>query len=202
MAAEDADMTEVPMAVEVEVTPITGMITMSAALAVVKGKETFNIIKGVDEITHIEVDEDSGMEMTRITVTETTGIETLMVKVILTGVENGIIITEAKDTVIMEEGRRWNPNQQYHDPGYQQESEFPNPNHYHPPPMGHQYRYPISYDQYSDPPQPQQYQSQRPTPSQQATNICQLCHSQGHYDYQCQFAGDLMACTQKAFNQG
>ena len=29
-------------------------------------------------------------------------------------------------------GRRWNPNQQYHDPGYQQESQFPNPNHYHP----------------------------------------------------------------------
>ena len=39
-------------------------------------------------------------------------------------------------------------------------------------------------------------------PSQQATNICQLCHSQGHYDYQCQFAGDFMARTQKAFNQG
>ena len=74
------------------------------AMAEVKGKETFNIIKGVDKITHIEVDEDSGMEMTRITVTEITGIETLMVKVILTGVENGIIITEVKDTVIMEEG--------------------------------------------------------------------------------------------------
>ena len=42
--------------------------------------------------------------MTRITVTEITGIETLMVKVILTGVENGIIITEVKDTVIVEEG--------------------------------------------------------------------------------------------------
>ena len=39
-------------------------------------------------------------------------------------------------------------------------------------------------------------------PSQQATNICQLCHSQGHYNYQCQFAGDFMAHTQKAFNQG
>ena len=99
-------------------------------------------------------------------------------------------------------GRRWNPNQQYHDPGYQQESQFPNQNHYCPPPMGHQYRYPIPYDQYSYPEQQQQYQSQRPTPSQQATNICQLCHSQGHYDYQCQFAGDFMACTQKAFNQG
>ena len=99
-------------------------------------------------------------------------------------------------------GRRWNRSPQYHDPGYQQESQFSNPNHYRPPPMGHQYRYPIPYGQYSYPQQQQQYQSQRPTPSQQATNICQLCHSQGHYNYQCQFAGDFMACTQKAFNQG
>ena len=98
--------------------------------------------------------------------------------------------------------RRWNPYQQYHDPGYQQESQIPNPNHYCPPPMGHQYRYPIPYGQYSYPQQQQQYQSQMPTPSQQATNICQLCHSQGHCDYQCQFAGDFMARTQKAFNQG
>ena len=94
-------------------------------------------------------------------------------------------------------GRRWNPSQQYHDPGYQQESQFPNPNHYRPPPMGHQYRYPIPYGQYSYPQQQQQYQSQRPTPSQQATNICQLCHSQGHYDYQCQFAGDFWPAHKK-----
>ena len=100
-------------------------------------------------------------------------------------------------------GRRWNPNQQYHDPGYQQESQFSNPNHYRPPPMGHQYRYPIPYGQYSYPQQQQQYHLQMPpAPSQQATNICQLCNSQGHYDYQCQFAGDFMARTQKAFNQG
>ena len=39
-------------------------------------------------------------------------------------------------------------------------------------------------------------------PSQQAANICQLCYSQGHHDYQCQFAGNFMARTQKAFNQG
>ena len=70
-------------------------------------------------------------------------------------------------------GRRWNPNQQYHDPGYQQESQFQNPNHYRPPPMGHQYRYPTPYGQYPYPSQQQQYQSQMPTPSQQAANICQ-----------------------------
>ena len=37
---------------------------------------------------------------------------------------------------------------------------------------------------------------------EQATNICQLCQSQGHYDYQCQFVGNFMARIQKAFNQG
>ena len=69
--------------------------------------------------------------------------------------------------------------------------------------MRHQYKYPTPYGQYPYPPQQQQqYLSQMPTPSQQAGNICQLCYSQGHYDYQCQFAGDFMACTQKAFNQG
>ena len=100
-------------------------------------------------------------------------------------------------------GRRWHPNQQYHDPVYQQESQFSNPNHYRPPPMGHQYRYPVPYGQYSYPQQQQQYPPQIPSaPSQQATNVCQLCNSQGHYDYQCQFAGDFMARTQKAFNQG
>ena len=62
-------------------------------------------------------------------------------------------------------GRRWNPNQQYHDPGYQQLTQFANLNHYRPPPMGHQYRYPIPYEQYSYP-QQQQYQSQMlPAPS-------------------------------------
>ena len=96
-------------------------------------------------------------------------------------------------------GRRWNPNQQYHDPGYQQQSQFSNPNHYRPPPMGHQYRYPIPYEQYSYPQQPQQHQSQMPpAPSQQATNICQLCHSQAITTIN----ANLQACTQKAFNQG
>ena len=42
-------------------------------------------------------------------------------------------------------GRRSNPNQQYHDPGYQHESQFQNPNHYRPPLMGHQYRYPTPH---------------------------------------------------------
>ena len=70
----------------------------------VKDSETFTIIEDVDKTTHIKVDEDSGMEMTLITVTETIGIEIPMVKVILTGVDNGIIIIEVKDIVIVAEG--------------------------------------------------------------------------------------------------
>ena len=97
-------------------------------------------------------------------------------------------------------GRRWNPNQQYHDPGYQQQTQFSNPNHYRPPPMGHQYRYPIRYEQYSYP--NNNNNNINPQCRQQATNMCQLCHNKEHYDYQCQFAGDFMAHTQKAFSQG
>ena len=66
--------------------------------------------------------------------------------------------------------------------------------------MGHQYQYQMPQDQYPAYPQPQQHYLQRPpAQSHQAANICQ---NQGHYDYQCQFAGDFMARTQKAFNQG
>ena len=72
--------------------------------AAVKDNGTFIIIEGVDKITHIEVDEDSGMKITRITVTETIGIEIPTVKVMVTGVEGGIIITEVKDIVIVGEG--------------------------------------------------------------------------------------------------
>ena len=81
------------------------MITRSVELAAVKDNGTIIIIKGVDKITHIKVDVDSGMEMTQITVTETIGIEIPMVKVTLTGVGDGIIIIEVKHTVIVEEGQ-------------------------------------------------------------------------------------------------
>ena len=72
--------------------------------AAVRVNETLIIIGDVDKTTHIEVDEDSGMVMNLITVIETTGIEILMVKEILIGVEDGIIIAKVKDTVIMAEG--------------------------------------------------------------------------------------------------
>ena len=44
------------------------------------------------------------MAMTLITMTETTGIGIPTVKVILTGVEDGIVIIEVKDIVVMAEG--------------------------------------------------------------------------------------------------
>ena len=73
-------------------------------LAAVKDNETISIIEGVDKKTHIEVDADSGMGMTQITETETTGIEITMVKVTLIGEEDGTIITEVKHIVIVEQG--------------------------------------------------------------------------------------------------
>ena len=103
-ADEEAEMIEVPVAVEMEATLTTGMISKIGEPAVVKDNRTSTIIEGVGKTTHIEADEDSGMEMTLITVTKTTGIEVLMVKVILTRVDDGIIITEVKDVMIAVEG--------------------------------------------------------------------------------------------------
>ena len=66
-------MIEGLVAMEMEETPIIGMIIKTGELAMVKDSETFITIKGVDKATHIEADEDSGMEMTLITVTEIIG---------------------------------------------------------------------------------------------------------------------------------
>ena len=63
-AEGDAEIIEAPMAVEMAETLITGMIIRNAELAAVKDNPTLIIIEGVDKITHIEGDDDSGMEMT------------------------------------------------------------------------------------------------------------------------------------------
>ena len=102
--AEDAVAIEVPVAMEMEETLITGMIMNIEEPVMVKDNGTFNIIEGEGKIIHLDDAEDFGMEMTLITVTETTGTEIPIVKVILTGVEDGIIIVEVKDTVIVAEG--------------------------------------------------------------------------------------------------
>ena len=103
-AAEDAELTEALMDMETMAILITDMTIKNADLDTVKDNKILITVKGVVTIIHIEDKEDSGMEMTRITVTETIGIEIPIVKVILTGVEDGIIIVEVKDIVIVEEG--------------------------------------------------------------------------------------------------
>ena len=101
-ADEDVDAIEAPMAMEIEETRITGMIIKIEEPVTVKDNGTFNTIEGEGKKIHLEGAEDNGMEMTRITVTETTGIETPTIMVIQIGVENEIIITEVKDIVIVE----------------------------------------------------------------------------------------------------
>ena len=102
--AEDAEITEAPVDVEIAETLITDMTIKNVDLEEARGNVILITVEGMVKIIHIEDDEDSGMEMTQITVTETIGIEIPIVKVILTGVEDGIIIVEVKDIVIVEEG--------------------------------------------------------------------------------------------------
>ena len=97
-------MIEDPMAVEMEATPITGMIITIREPAAVRVNGTLIIIEVVDKTIHIEVDADSGKVITLITVTEKIGIGIPTVKELLIGAEDGIIMAEAKDTVIMAEG--------------------------------------------------------------------------------------------------
>ena len=172
-------------------------------LDVVKDNAILITVEGVVTIIHIEDEEDSGMELTQITVTETIGIEIPRVKVILTGVEDGIIKVEVKDIVIVEEGDDGIPISSIMIQGINRNTNFKiQITTDHPPWDINTGTQPHIVCQYPYPSQQQQYPSQMPTPSQQAANICQFCYSQGHYDYQCQFAGDFMARTQKAFNQG
>ena len=97
------------MAMEMEETLITSMIIKIEQPVAVKDNGTFNIVEGEGKIIHFEGAEDNGMAVTLITMTETIGIEIPMVKVILTGVEDGIIIIEVKDIVIMAEGEDGSP---------------------------------------------------------------------------------------------
>ena len=103
-AAEDAENTEALVDVEIMAILITDMTIKNVDLETVKDNVILTTVEGVVKIIHIEDDEDSGMEMTQITMTETIGIEIPIVKVILTGVEDGIITVEVKDIVIVEEG--------------------------------------------------------------------------------------------------
>ena len=103
-AAEDVEITKALMDVAITAILITDMTIKNTDLDAVRDNVILITVEGVVKTIHIEDDEDSGMEMTRITVTETIGIEIPIVKVILTGVEDGIITVEVKDIVIVEEG--------------------------------------------------------------------------------------------------
>ena len=103
-AAEDAEITEALVDVEIMAILITDMTIKNEDLDAVKDNAILTTVEGVVTIIHIEDVEDNGMAMTQITVTETIGIEIPIVKVILTGVEDGIITVEVKDIVIAEEG--------------------------------------------------------------------------------------------------
>ena len=61
---EAAEIIEVPMAVEMQATLVTGMIIKIGEPATVKDNGTFMIIEGTDKIIHIMVNEDSGKAMT------------------------------------------------------------------------------------------------------------------------------------------
>ena len=76
-----------------QATRVTGTIIKIEELATVRDNGTIMTIEGIDKIIHIVVNGDSGIAMTRITITETIGTEIRTVKVTLTGVEDGIIIT-------------------------------------------------------------------------------------------------------------
>ena len=102
-AAEDAEITEALVDMEIMAILITDMTIKNVDLDAVKDNVILAIAEGVVTIIHIEDEEDNGMEMTRITVTETIGIDIPKVKVILTGVEDGIITVEVKDIMIAEE---------------------------------------------------------------------------------------------------
>ena len=102
-AAEDVEITEALVAGEIIAIPITAMTIKNGDLDAAKDNLIQTIVEGVVMIIHTKDEEDSGMEMTRITVTETVGTEIMIVKVILTGVDDGIIIVEVKDIVIVEE---------------------------------------------------------------------------------------------------
>ena len=102
-AAEDAEITEALVDMEIIAIPITDMTIKNEDLDAAKDNEIQITVEGMVMTIHTKDEEDSGMEMTRTTVTETIGIEIMIVKGILTGVDDGIIIVEVKDIVIVEE---------------------------------------------------------------------------------------------------
>ena len=61
---EDMEIIEVPVAMEMQATLVTGMIIKIGEPAVVSDNGTFMTIEGADKIIHIVVNKDSGIAMT------------------------------------------------------------------------------------------------------------------------------------------
>ena len=136
---------------EMEGTLITGMIIKIEEPAAVKYKGTFSTIEGEVKITRFEGAKDSGMEIDSNNCDRDNRDRNSEGQGNSNRGRSWDNNNRGQGHSDRGRGRRWNPNQQYHDPGYQQQTQFANPNHYRPPPMGHQYRYPIPYEQYSYP---------------------------------------------------
>ena len=94
---------EVHVAVEKEGTLITSLIIRTEEPAAASHKGIFSITEVEVKIIPFEGNEDSGMEMTPIIVTEIPGIEIPKAKVILIGAEDRMVV-EVRDIVIREEG--------------------------------------------------------------------------------------------------
>ena len=166
----------------------------------VKEEGSSRITEEEVKIISLMVDADNGMVMTWVTVTEIIGIEIMTVIIMEIEVGDGMVI-EGK-VIVIEDGE---------DDGIQ----IPNTRNRitHNTTQTKTITGPLLWDANINTNCPMSnthpthnrnssIHSDHPHNRDKLANICQLCQNQGHYDYQCQFAGDFMARTQKAFNQG
>ena len=116
-AAEDAEITEALVDVEIMAILITDMTIKNMDLDAVKDNVILAIAEGVVTLVHIEDTEDSGMEMTQITVTETNRDRNCESQGNSNRGRRWDNNSRGQGHSDRGRGRRWNPNQQYHDQG-------------------------------------------------------------------------------------
>ena len=200
-AAEDAEITEV---VDAEIIAIltTATTIKTEDPDVARDNVTQITVEGVVMIIHIEDEEDNGMEMTLITVTEIVGIEIMIARVILTEVDDGITIVEVKVTVIVEEVDDGTPISSIMIQGTSKSLNFKTQITIDRPQWD--INIDIQFHTVNTHTSPSSHNTRHKCqpPLNKPLTFVNCATSQGHYDYQCQFAGDFMARTQKAFNQG
>ena len=192
------DTIEVHSAVEKEETLIASLIIRIKELTAASQKGTFSTTEVDVKVIRFEGDKDSGMETTPIITTETTGIEILKAKVILIGAEDGMVV-EVRDIATGEEGEDGTPVS-----NIKTQDTSNKPNLLTQIIIAHTL-WVINIDT-------QFHMNNMHIPSNRNTSLkdhqphhamlqisVKLCQNQGHYDYQCQFAGDFMARTTKSF---